>query len=83
MRRISSARKEGEPELFIPSDKFNRGIGNYAGKNYTIHGEKFEGTDDEYQEYLVSVLPTQEDEDKLMNDYMKQDWIQYREWKGN
>ena len=83
MRRISSARKEGEPELFIPSDKFNRGIGNYAGKNYTIRGDNFEGTDQEYQDYLVSVLPTEEDEEKLMNDYMKQDWIQYREWKGN
>ena len=82
MRRISSARKEGEPELFIPSDKFNRGIGNYAGKNYTIRGEKFEGTDQEYQDYLISVLPTDEDEDKLMNVYMKQEWIQYREWKG-
>lgn len=82
MRRISAARKEGEPELFIPSDKFNRGIGNYAGKNYTIKGEKFEGSDEEYQEYLVSVLPTEEDEHKLMNDYMKQEWIQYREWKG-
>ena len=82
MRRISSARKEGEPELFIPSDKFNRGIGNYAGKNYTIRGEKFEGTDQEYQDYLISVLPTDEDEDKLMNEYMKQEWIQYREWKG-
>ena len=83
MRRISAARKEGEPELFIPSDKFNRGIGNYAGKNYTIRGDKFEGSDEEYKEYLVSVLPTDEDEHKLMNDYMKQDWIQYREWKGN
>jgi benzoyl-CoA 2,3-dioxygenase component B len=83
MRRISSARKEGEPELFIPSDKFNRGIGKYAGKNYTIIGDKFEGTDEEYQDYLISVLPTDEDEDKLMNEYMKQDWIQYREWKGN
>ena len=83
MRRISAARKEGEPELFIPSDKFNRGIGNYAGKNYTIRGEKFEGTDEEYEAYLISVLPTEEDEHKLMNDYMKQDWIQYREWKGN
>ena len=82
MRRISAARKEGEPELFIPSDKFNRGIGNYAGKNYTIRGEKFEGTDEEYEAYLISVLPTEEDEYKLMNDYMKQDWIQYREWKG-
>ena len=83
MRRISAARKEGEPELFIPSDKFNRGIGNYAGKNCTIRGEKFEGTDEEYEAYLISVLPTEEDEYKLMNDYMKQDWIQYREWKGN
>ncbi len=83
MRRISAARKEGEPELFIPSDRFNRGIGNYAGKNFTIRGEKFEGTDEEYQAYLISVLPTEEDEHKLMNDYMKQDWIQYREWKGN
>ena len=83
MRRISAARKEGEPELFIPSDKFNRGIGNYAGKNYTIRGEKFEGTDEEYEAYLISVLPTEEDEYKLMNDYMKQEWIQYREWKGN
>jgi len=83
MRRISAARKEGEPELFIPSDKFNRGIGNYSGKKYTIRGEKFEGTDEEYEAYLISVLPTEEDEHKLMNDYMKQDWIQYREWKGN
>ena len=57
MRRISAARKEGEPELFIPSDKFNRGIGNYAGKNYTIRGEKYEGTDEEYEAYLISVLP--------------------------
>ena len=23
-----------------------------------------------------------EDEDKLINDYMKKEWIQYREWKG-
>jgi len=83
MRRISSARKEGEPDLFIPSDKFNRGIGMYAGLKYTITGEEFEGSDDDYETYLISVLPTQEDENKLMNDYMKQDWIQYREWKGN
>ena len=83
MRRISSARKEGEPDLFIPSDKFNRGIGNHAGKNYTIRGDKFEGTNEEYQDYLISVLPTDEDEDKLMNEYMKQEWIQYREYKEN
>ena len=83
MRRISKARKEGEPELYIPSDKFKRGIGKYAGKNYTVEGESFDGSEEEYQEYLDSVLPTEEDEETLVNVYMKEDWIQYREWKGN
>jgi len=83
MRRISKARKEGEPELFIPSDKFKRGIGKYAGKNFTVEGEPFDGSDQEWEDYLATVLPTDEDEERLLNDYMKQEWIQYREWKDN
>jgi len=83
MRRISKARKEGEAELYIPSDKFRRGIGKYAGKNFTVEGDPFDGSEEEWEAYLVTVLPTEEDEEKLLNDYMKQDWIQYREWKDN
>mgnify|MGYP001599559882 FL=1 len=83
MGRISKARKEGEPALYIPSDKFRRGIGKYAGKNFTVEGEPFEGNDQEWEEYLITVLPTDEDEERLVNDYMKKEWIQYREWKGN
>ena len=83
MRRISKARKDGEPELTIPSDKFNRGIGKYAGKKYTLEGEEFEGSDTDWDAYLIDVLPTDEDEDRLMNEYMQQEWIQYREWKGD
>ncbi|GIT41919.1 MAG: hypothetical protein Ct9H300mP10_09290 [Methanobacteriota archaeon] len=83
MRRISKVRKEGEPELYIPSDKFKRGIGKYAGKHYTVHGEDFEGDDAAWDEYLSAVLPTEEDEEKLINEYMKEEWIQYREWKGD
>ena len=82
MRRISTARMEGEPELFIPSDRFNRGIGKFAGKRYTLDGEMFEGNDSDWQAYLDEVLPSDEDEDRLMNDYMQQEWIQYRDWKG-
>ena len=82
MVRISKSRKDGEPELYLPSDKFKRGIGKYAGEKYTVHGEVFEGTDSEYEAYLETVIPTDEDEDKLINDYMKKEWIQYREWKG-
>ena len=83
MRRISTARMEGEPELFIPSDRFNRGIGKFAGKRYTLDGEMFEGNDSDWQAYLDEVLPSDEDEDRLMNDYMQQEWIQYRDWKGD
>ncbi len=83
MRRISTARMEGEPELFIPSDRFNRGIGKFAGKRYTLDGERFEGNDSDWQAYLDEVLPSDEDEDRLMNDYMQQEWIQYRDWKGD
>ena len=82
MRRISKARKKGEPELFIPSDKFKRGLGKYAGRNFTVEGEPFDGSDQEWEDYLATVLPTEEDEERLLNDYMKQEWIQYREWKG-
>jgi len=83
MRRISKVRKEGEPELYIPSDKFMRGIGKFAGKHYTVHGEEFEGDDVAWEEYVSTVTPTDEDESRLVNEYMQQEWIQYREWKGN
>ena len=46
-------------------------------------GEDFEGTEEEYAEYLASVLPSDEDERKLVEEYMAPgvEWIQYREWK--
>ena len=83
MVRISKGRKEGEPELFIPSDKFNRGIGMYAGKRYTVNGDPFEGSDDDWENYLNEILPTDADEKLLMEEYMAPgvEWIQYREWK--
>jgi hypothetical protein len=83
MARISKGRPEGDPELYIPSDKFNRGIGRYSGNLYTVTGEDFEGSEEEYAEYLAGVLPSDEDERKLVEEYMAPgvEWIQYREWK--
>ena len=51
---------------------------------YTVTGEEFDGSPDEYQAYLAEVLPSDEDERKLMEEYMAPgvEWIQYREWKG-
>ena len=80
MERINARRKDGEPELFIPSDKFNRSVGMYQGKKFDLHGEPFEGTDDDWSQYLHSMLPNDDDESQLQ-EYFKEEWIQYREWK--
>ena len=63
--------------------RFRRNIGKYAGKRFTVEGEPFTGNDTEWESYLQEMLPTEEDEEKLVNEYMKQEWIQYREWKGS
>ena len=65
MERINAGRKEGEIELFIPSDKFHRGVGIFHSKKYDLHGELFDGSDEDWNEYLQMVLPTDEDEAQL------------------
>jgi len=80
MERINARRKDGEQALFIPSDKFNRSVGMYQGKMFDLHGESFEGTKDDWNQYLNSVLPNDDDEAQLQ-EYFKEEWIQYREWK--
>jgi benzoyl-CoA 2,3-dioxygenase component B len=80
MERINARRKEGQSALFIPSDKFNRSVGKFHGKKHDLHGTPFEGSDEEWKEYLDSVLPNDDDEAALQ-EYFKEEWIQYREWK--
>ena len=80
MERINARRKDGEEALFIPSDKFNRSVGMYQGKRFDLHGEPFEVGDEEWNQYLHSVLPNDDDEAQLQ-EYFKEEWIQYREWK--
>ena len=80
MDRINARRKEGEPELFIPSDKFNRSVGKFQGKKHDLRGNPFDGNDEEWEKYLDDVLPNDDDEAQL-KEYFKEEWIQYREWK--
>ena len=61
--------------LYVPPENFNREIGTYGGKNCYTNGELFEGTDEEYAEYLRTVLPTAEDEEAL-KELFKQQWIE-------
>jgi len=81
MERISRDRLEGQPDIKIPDPKFNRSIGDYANKNYTTEGEEWnEETMGSYEEYLDMVLPNDESE-KMLDEYFKEEWIQYREWR--
>ncbi len=79
MKSISKFRAADQDEIIIPSNKFNRKIGKYAGKRFTTEGKAFEGDSKEWKEYINSTIPTLEDEDKLVNVYMQQEWIQYRD----
>ena len=49
----------------------------------TVEGGPFEGSEGDWEDYLTEMLPTDEDEERLMNEYLQQEWIQYREWKGD
>ena len=61
--------------LFVPHENFYRDIGAFGGKNCYTNGELFEGTDEEYADYLKTVLPTPEDEEAL-KEIFKQQWIE-------
>ena len=61
--------------LYVPHENFHRDIGDFGGKNCYTNGELFEGTDEEYAEYLKTVLPTPEDEEAL-KEIFKQQWIE-------
>ena len=80
MVRINKGRHDDQPEVFIPSDKFHRGVGKYHGKKFDLHGEPFEGSEQDWEKYLTTVLPGDDDEAALQ-EYFKEEWIQYREWK--
>lgn len=81
MGRINKGREEGEQELSIPSDKFHRSVGKWVGMRFTTTGEPFEGDDETWEQYLDDNLPNDADRAQL-EEYFKEEWIQYREWKN-
>ncbi|HJU65213.1 MAG TPA: Phenylacetic acid catabolic protein [Gemmatimonadaceae bacterium] len=59
--------------LKIPSEKFNRRIGIYKGKTFTIDGEPIER--ERYAAYLETVMPTADDRAILAGIFKENDWI--------
>ena len=62
-----------QPKLYAPDLKFNRSIGEYVGKTYSVTGEAL--TPEEYQKHLSDALPTTEDERILAEIIQGKDWV--------
>ncbi|MBT4407196.1 MAG: hypothetical protein HOC79_04920, partial [Euryarchaeota archaeon] len=78
VEKLNAHLPEGATPLFVPNMKFSRGIGDFAGMRYSVKGIVFEGNDDEWNEYLASVTPSDQDEEDLKG-YFEQKWIEHRE----
>tara|TARA_B100000900_G_C20591994_1_gene721948 strand:+ start:980 stop:2140 length:1161 start_codon:yes stop_codon:yes gene_type:complete len=74
VRKLCSYLPDDVPKLYVPHENFNREIGPYKRQRYTVEGTKFDGTDDEWDEYVKNHLPTDQDEEDL-KEYFKQQWV--------
>jgi hypothetical protein len=63
----------GQPKLYAPDLKFNRSIGEYVGKTYSVTGELLPA--DVYARHVTEVLPTEADEKTLAEIIKGKDWV--------
>ena len=74
VKKLCGYLPEGSTQLYVPHENFNRDIGATKDQNFYVDGTIFEGSDDDYAEYLTTVLPTPQDEIDL-KELFKQEWI--------
>jgi len=65
VQKLSGYIPEGSTPLSVPHENFNRAIGKTKRSRHLTTGEVFTGTDEEWNSYLSSVLPTDKDEEDL------------------
>ncbi|MDQ6825240.1 MAG: phenylacetate-CoA oxygenase subunit PaaI [Candidatus Eremiobacteraeota bacterium] len=63
----------GDEKLYVPDIRFNRQIGEHAGKPYAVDGRILDR--DQYQDHLREVLPTDDDEKQLAEIFKRADWL--------
>ncbi|HKA31713.1 MAG TPA: Phenylacetic acid catabolic protein [Candidatus Binatia bacterium] len=64
---------EGETKLYAPDLKFNRSIGDFAGKPYSVTGELL--SEEGYRKHILETLPGPADELKLNGIFKEKDWV--------
>jgi benzoyl-CoA 2,3-dioxygenase component B len=62
-----------EEKLYVPDLRFNRKIGDFAGERWSVDGRPL--SEDEWQRYAPTVLPTAEDEARLAELFKNPNWI--------
>jgi benzoyl-CoA 2,3-dioxygenase component B len=64
---------ENQPRLYAPDLKFNRSIGEFVGKLYSVTGQLL--SPDAYKQHVADTLPTPEDELLLKEIIKQKDWV--------
>jgi benzoyl-CoA 2,3-epoxidase subunit B len=64
---------EGDTKIYVPDMRFNRKIGAFADGHYAVDGRRL--SDAEWETYLATVLPTQDDESVLAEYFKNPNWI--------
>ncbi len=64
---------EGKPKLRVPDMKFNREIGDHAGKFYSVEGDSL--TEAQFKAHLAQVLPGPEDQKILQPIFKAGNWM--------
>ncbi len=62
-----------ETKLYMPDMRFNRQIGAYAGQYWSVDGREL--TREEWEQYIASVLPTPQDDQRLKDYFKDPSWI--------
>ncbi len=77
LESISRLQPAGSPPLTAPDLKFHRAIGEFAGEEWSVRGERL--TPEEHEKHLAEVLPNEE-EKKFVEGLMREPgWIAPRE----
>ena len=63
----------GEEKLYMPDIRYNRKIGEYAGKHYSVDGRVLDS--DEFEQHLKDTLPSDADEALLADIFKNREWV--------
>jgi benzoyl-CoA 2,3-dioxygenase component B len=63
----------GEEKIYTADIRFNRQIGEFAGKPYSVDGRLLDR--DEHERHLKEVLPNDNDEKELAEIFKRDDWV--------